>query len=128
TLGLGKMILLYDSNNITIEGDTNIAFTEDVAKRFDAYGWQVLNVADGNDIDAIKKAVDEAKAETEKPSIIIIKTVIGYGAPNKQGKASAHGEPLGEEEIALAKKNLGWEYEESFFVPQEVKDYMNEII
>ena len=125
TLGLGKLIVLYDSNKITIEGSTSIAFTENVRERFDAYGWQTLVVEDGNDIEAIGKAIEAAKAETSKPSLIEIKTTIGYGAPNKQGKASAHGEPLGEEEIALAKKNLGWEYTEPFYVPEEVKVEMD---
>lgn len=124
TLGLGKLIVLYDSNNITIEGDTSVAFTENVRERFSAYGWQTLFVEDGNDLEAINKAIEEAKAETNKPSIIEIKTKIGYGAPNKEGKASAHGEPLGVEEIALTKKALGWEYEEEFFVPEEVKAEM----
>ncbi len=127
TLGLGKLILLYDSNNITIEGNTNIAFTEDVEKRFEAYGWQVLVVEDGNDVKAIDEAIAKAKAEENKPSLIRIKTVIGFGAPNKQGKASAHGEPLGAEEIALAKKNLGWQWEESFYVPDEVKAHMKKL-
>ncbi|MBE6008949.1 MAG: transketolase, partial [Lachnospiraceae bacterium] len=95
TLGLGKLIVLYDSNNITIEGSTDIAFTEDVKKRFEAYGWQTLYVADGNDVNAINAAIEEAKADKERPALIEIKTLIGYGAPNKQGKASAHGEPLG---------------------------------
>lgn len=122
TLGLGKLILLYDSNNITIEGSTKTAFAENVRGRFEAYGWQTLLVEDGNDLEAIDKAIKEAKAEKNKPSLIEIKTIIGYGAPNKQGKASAHGEPLGVEEIALAKKNLGWNYKEEFYVPEEVKE------
>lgn len=122
TMELGKLIVLYDSNRITIEGSTDIAFKENVRERFDAYGWQTLLVEDGNDVDAIDKAIKEAKAETKRPTIIEIKTTIGYGAPNKQGKASAHGEPLGDEEIALAKKNLGWEYTEPFYVPEEVKE------
>ena len=128
TLGLGKLILLYDSNNITIEGNTNIAFTENVRERFDAYGWQTLYVEDGNDIEAISKAIEEAKAEKNKPTLIEIKTVIGYGAPNKQGKASAHGEPLGVEEIKLAKAALGWKYKKEFFVPAEVKEHMAGVI
>ena len=128
TLGLGKLILLYDSNNITIEGSTDIAFTENVRERFDAYGWQTLYVEDGNDIEAISKAIEEAKAEKNKPTLIEIKTVIGYGAPNKQGKASAHGEPLGVEEIKLAKAALGWKYKKEFFVPSEVKEHMAGII
>ncbi len=122
TLGLGKLIVLYDSNNITIEGNTNIAFTEDVKKRFEAYGWQTLYVEDGTDVNAISAALAEAKAETAKPTLIEVKTVIGYGAPNKQGKASAHGEPLGVEEIKLAKEALGWKYKKEFFVPAEVKE------
>ncbi len=122
TLKLGKLILLYDRNKITIEGETDFAFDEDVAKRFEAYGWQVLNVENGNeDIDSISDAISAAKAETSKPSIIIINTAIGYGCPAVQGKASCHGSPLGDENIALLKKTLGWENEESFFVPEEVK-------
>lgn len=124
TLGLGKLILLYDSNNITIEGNTDIAFTENVRERFDAYGWQTLYVEDGNDIEAISRAIEEAKAEENKPTLIEIKTVIGYGAPNKQGKASAHGEPLGAEEIKLAKAALGWKYKKEFFVPADVKEHI----
>jgi len=127
TLELDKLIVLYDSNSITIEGDTNIAFREDVGKRFEAYGWQVLKVEDGNDIDAISKAIEEAKAEKTKPSLIIITTQIGYGAPTKQGKASAHGEPLGEENLKGAKEFLGWTYEEEFFVPQEVREHMESL-
>lgn len=126
TMGLHKLILLYDSNHITIEGDTKTAFTEDVLKRFAAYGWDTQEVADGNDVDAIAAAIAAAKA-SDKPSIIKIETQIGYGAPNKQGKASAHGEPLGEEEIKLAKENLGWSYTEPFFVPEEVKAHIAEI-
>ncbi len=122
TLKLGKLILLYDRNKITIEGETDFAFDEDVAKRFEAYGWQVLTVEDGNeDIDGIDKAIAAAKAETGKPSIIIIKTAIGYGCPAVQGKASCHGSPLGDENIAALKQTLGWTYSESFYVPDEVK-------
>lgn len=127
TLGLGKLILLYDSNNITIEGSTDIAFTENVLDRYKAYNWHTQKVADGNDTEAIAKAIEEAKKVTDKPSIIEIKTVIGFGSPNKAGKSSAHGEPLGVEELELTKKNLGWNYSEEFFVPQEVKDNINEI-
>ncbi len=122
TLKLGKLILLYDRNKITIEGETDFAFDEDVAKRFDAYGWQVLNVENGNeDLDSIDKAIAAAKAETGKPSIIIINTAIGYGCPAVQGKASCHGSPLGDENIGVLKETLGWTYKESFFVPDEVK-------
>lgn len=122
TLKLGKLIMLYDRNKITIEGETDFTFDEDVQKRYEAYGWQVLNVEDGNeDIDSISKAIAAAKAETDKPSLIIVKTEIGYGCPAVQGSACCHGAPLGEENIAAMKKNLGWEYEESFYVPDEVK-------
>jgi transketolase len=122
TLKLGKLILLYDRNKITIEGETDFAFDEDVAKRFDAYGWQVLHVENGNaDIDAIDNAIAQAKAEKNKPSIIIIKTDIGYGCPPVQGKASCHGSPLGDDNIALLKKTLVWDFQGSFIVPDEVK-------
>ena len=127
TLELDKLIVLYDSNSITIEGETNIAFREDVGKRFEAYGWQVLEVEDGNDIDAISKALEDAKAEKKRPSLLIITTEIGYGSPAKQGKASAHGEPLGAENLKAAKKFLGWDYEEEFFVPEDVREHMSSI-
>ncbi|HHY82725.1 MAG TPA: transketolase [Clostridiales bacterium] len=128
TLKLGKLIVLYDSNSITIEGSTDLAFTEDVGKRFEAYGWQVLRVEDGNDVDAIEAALKESKQETSKPSLIIITTEIGYGAPAKQGKASAHGEPLGEENIRAAKEFLKYHTDGSFYVPQEVREHMKGII
>lgn len=127
TLNLNKLIILYDSNGITIEGSTDIAFTENVLKRFEAYGFNTLTVNDGNDLTALGKAIEDAK-KSDKPTIIEIKSVIGYGAPNKQGKPAAHGEPLGEEEIRLAKENLGFNYPESFSVPDEVKPHMAEII
>ena len=127
TLGLGKLIVLYDSNNITIEGSTDLTFTEDVKGRFEALGWQTLYVADGNDTDAIGRAIEEAKAEKNKPSLIEIKTVIGYGSPNKAGSNSSHGAPLGEEEVEATKKNLGWNYSEKFYVPEEVKESMESI-
>ncbi len=126
TLGLNKLILIYDSNNITIEGSTDIAFSENVRGRFEAYGWHTILVQDGNDMEAINNAISEAKKSTDKPVLIEVKTKIGYGAPNKEGKSSAHGEPLGFEEIKLLKKNLEWEHEESFFVPADVKEYINE--
>ncbi|AJH00152.2 transketolase [Clostridium beijerinckii] len=128
TLGLGKLVVLYDSNNISIEGHTDIAFREDVAKRYEAYGWQVLKVSDGNDIDAIEAAIAAAKAETNKPSIIIVKNQIGFGCPAKQGKASAHGEPLGADNVTAMKENLGWKTEPAFYVPDEVYTNMNEHI
>ncbi|MBC8061610.1 MAG: transketolase [Clostridiaceae bacterium] len=120
TLGLGKLILLYDSNNISIEGDTDIAFRENVGLRYEAYGFQVINVDDGNDIVKINAAIEAAKAEISKPSLIIVKTIIGFGCPLKQGKASAHGEPLGAENFKALKENLDWNYE-PFTVPNEVQ-------
>ncbi|GKU27532.1 transketolase [Clostridium folliculivorans] len=125
TLGLGKLVVLYDSNNISIEGNTDIAFREDVAKRYEAYGWQVLRITDGNDIDAIEEAIDIARAEISRPSLIIVKNKIGFGCPAKQGKASAHGEPLGTENILAMKENLGWNTEIPFHVPAEVYSNMN---
>lgn len=127
TLALGKLIVLYDSNNISIEGDTDIAFREDVAKRYEAYNWQVIKVNDGNDIEVIEKALEEAKSETSKPSMIIVKNQIGFGCPAKQGKASAHGEPLGAENIKAMKENLGWK-QEDFYVPAEVYSNMDKYI
>lgn len=123
TLELGKLILLYDSNNISIEGNTDIAFKEDVAKRYEAYGWQVLTVEDGNDIEQITKAIGTAKEDKKRPSLIIVKTQIGYGSP-KQGTASVHGEPLGIENIHKTKEFLKWTYSEDFHVPKEVRDHM----
>ena len=127
TLGLGKLIVLYDSNNISIEGNTDIAFTEDTAKRFESYGFGVFQVEDGNDFAAIGAAIEAAKADTERPSLIVLHTQIGYGCPAKQGKASAHGEPLGEENIIAMKENLGWESMEPFYVPQDVYDHMAKV-
>ena len=128
TLGLGKLIVLYDSNNISIEGSTDIAFREDVAKRYEAYNWQVIKVEDGNDLDAISNAIEEGKKELKRPTIIIVKNQIGFGCPAKQGKASAHGEPLGGENIRAMKENLGWKLEPAFYVPDEVYENMNEYI
>ena len=120
TMKLGKLIVLYDSNRITIEGSTDITFREDVAKRMEAFGFQTLEVMDGNDLTEIKKAIDAAKADLSRPSFITIHTEIGYGCPAKQGKASAHGEPLGEENILEMKKNFEWPSTEPFFVPEDV--------
>ncbi|GGJ46378.1 transketolase [Deinococcus roseus] len=124
-LGLGKMIYLYDDNGISIEGHTDIAFTDDSVKRFEAYGWHVQKVADGNDTAAIAEAIKAAQAVTDKPSIIAVRTVIGYGSPNKADSHDAHGSPLGADEIKLTKANLGWEFEEAFYVPEEVKTHMD---
>lgn len=112
TLGLSKLIVLYDSNQISIEGSTDIAFTENVQKRMEAFGFQTLTVEDGNDTAEIGRAIEAAKADTARPSFITVKTQIGYGCPDKQGKASAHGEPLGADNVAALKENLGWPYKE----------------
>lgn len=120
TLGLSKLIVLYDSNNISIEGSTDIAFTEDVQKRFDAFGFQTLVVEDGNNLEEIGKAIEEAKADKTRPSMILVKTQIGFGCPAKQGKASAHGEPLGEDNVKALKENLGYPADKDFYVPDEV--------
>lgn len=126
TLGLGKLIVLYDSNQISIEGSTDIAFTEDVKKRFEAFGFQTLVVEDGNNLEEIGKAIEEAKADKTRPTMITVKTQIGFGCPAKQGKASAHGEPLGDDNVKALKENLGWLSDEPFFVPDEVyENYRN---
>lgn len=127
TLGLDKLIIFYDSNNISIEGGTDIAFTENVQERMKAFGFQLLEVADGNDMAAISKAIEEAKADTEHPSFITVHTQIGYGCPAKQGKASAHGAPLGEDNIIAMKENLGWPSTEPFYVPDEVYKHYEEL-
>lgn len=127
TLGFGKLIAFYDDNHISIEGDTDIAFREDVKMRFEAYGWQVIEVADGNDLVALSKAVEDAKAETSKPTLIKVTTEIGFGCPAKQGKASAHGEPLGADNLAATKANLEWPAE-PFSVPAEVTAHMDEVV
>ena len=118
-LGLGKLICIYDDNKISIEGGTELAFTENVAARFRAYHWHVVRVNDGNDLAAIQQALEEAKAETAKPTLIALRTHIAYGSPNKQDTHGAHGAPLGEEEIRLTKENLGWPSTKAFYVPPE---------
>lgn len=127
TLGLGKLIVIYDSNKISIEGSTDIAFTENVQKRMEAFGFQIITVEDGNDLEAIGRAIEEAKADTEHPSFITIKTQIGFGCPAKQGKASAHGEPLGADNITALKENLGWSSMEPFYVPEEVYSHYRKL-
>lgn len=126
-LSLGRLIYLYDDNHISIDGSTDLAFTEDRAARFRAYGWHVLQVEDGNDVEAIDKAVQEAKAEP-RPSIIMCRTIIGFGAPKKQGTAKAHGEPLGDEELNAAKDNLGWPKEPRFFIPDDVLEFYRKAV
>ena len=118
-LSLGRLIYLYDDNHISIDGSTDLAFTEDRAARFRAYGWQVLRADDGNDVEAIDKLIQEAKSDP-RPSIIMCRTTIGFGAPNRQGTSKAHGEPLGEEELNAAKDNLGWPKEPRFYIPDDV--------
>ena len=127
TLGLEKLIVLYDSNNISIEGDTSIAFRENVRQRFEAFGFHTQLVSDGNDLDAIGKAIEAAKAEKTRPSMIEIKTKIGAGCPAKEGKASAHGEPLGVENIAEMRKNLGIADNGPFVIDQDVYDNFADI-
>ena len=126
TLKLSKLIVLYDSNSITIEGSTDLAFTEDVAARMRAFGFRVLEVEDGNDTEAVGRAIELAKEDREGPSFIRVKTHIGYGVPAKQDKASAHGEPLGEENVRILRENLGWPSDEPFHIPQEVYDHYRE--
>ncbi len=118
-LRLGKLIGFFDNNSITIDGSTNLSCTDDVTGRFESYGWHVLTVDDGNDLDAIDQAIVVAKNETEKPTLVVVTTHIGYGSPNKQDTAGAHGAPLGADEIVLTKEKLGWEYEGDFVVPDE---------
>lgn len=118
-MGLSRLICLYDDNGITIDGKTDIAFTEDVGLRFQAYNWNVIPVDDGNNVNSILKAIQAAKEENNRPSLILLRTNIAYGSPNKQDSSDAHGAPLGEEEIRLTKKNLGWPEDELFMVPDE---------
>lgn len=127
TLGLGKLIAIYDDNEISIEGNTDISFREDVQMRYKAFGWHVIDVADGNDIDAISAAIKEAKQELEKPSLIVCHTTIGFGCPSKQGSHDVHGAPLGADGVAETKSNLGWPADKEFFVPSEVYDFTSEI-
>jgi transketolase len=125
--GLGKLIALYDDNKISIDGHTEISFTEDVAKRYEALGWHVIHVKDGNtDYDALRKAIADAKAVTDKPTLIKVSTLIGYGSPNKADTHDVHGAPLGAEETAATRKNLGWTPGE-FEVPQDVYDVFRQV-
>jgi transketolase len=127
-LKLGKLIYLYDDNRISIEGSTDLAFSEDRMERFKAYGWHVQNVEDGNDLAAIEKAIVAAQAENRSPSIISVRTHIGYGSPNKQDTAGVHGEPLGSEEIILSKQNLKWPVDPPFLIPDEALNYFREAL
>lgn len=127
-LGLGKLIYLYDDNHISIEGNTEIAFTEDVLARFAAYGWHTDRVTDGNDLAAITSAIKNAQAETNRPSLIAVRTHIGYGSPNKQDSPKAHGSALGAEEVRLTKKAYGWPEDQSFYVPDSVLSHMRQAV
>jgi transketolase len=126
-LSLGRLIYLYDDNHISIDGSTDLAFTEDRAMRFKAYGWHVMRVEDGNDVEAIDKAIQEAKSEA-RPSIIMCRTTIGYGAPTRQGTQKAHGEPLGDEELNAAKDNLVWPKEPRFLIPGDVYEFYHQAV
>lgn len=126
-LKLGKVIFFYDDNNISIEGSTALTFSEDIQKRFESYNWQTLHISDVNELEQIDKAIIDAKNETEKPTLIITKTHIGYGSPNKQDTAAAHGSPLGEEEVKLTKKNLNWVKDKTFFIPDEVAEHFSDV-
>jgi len=127
-LGLDNLIYIYDNNHISIEGSTDLAFTEDRGKRFEAYGWFVQDLPDGNDLDAVDRALRAAQAEKGRPSIIIARTHIAYGSPNKQDTAGAHGAPLGEEEVKLTKERLGWPLEPKFFIPPEALAHYREAL
>jgi len=128
-LGLGKLICIYDDNRITIEGDTKLTFSEDVGKRFESYHWHVQDIGDkANDLDAFADACSKAKKEESRPSLVIVRTHIGYGSPNRQDSAKAHGEPLGEDEVKLTKKAYGWPEDETFLVPEEVLAHMSRAV
>lgn len=125
-LGLGNMVYFYDNNNITIEGDTDLTFDEDVAKRFEAYGWHVQKLPDVKELEALSKAIKNAQNETNRPSLIVVRSHIGYGSPNKQDTAAAHGSPLGEDELRLVKENFRFDPDKSFIIPDEVLSYYQE--
>jgi len=120
-LGLGKLIVLFDSNGVSLSGTTSIAWSEDVGARYAAYGWHVLHVDDGNDLDALDKAIRESQQATDRPSLIVVRTILGYGAPHKQGTFHAHGSPLGPAEVQAAKQTLGWPLEPAFLIPDEAR-------
>ncbi len=128
TLGLNKLIYFYDDNGISIEGDTDIAFLENVGQRFSAYGWQVIGPVDGNDLAGITAAVREAREEADRPSLIICQTVIGFGSPNKAGTGGVHGEPLGAQEAQLSKETLGWTYPDPFTIPEEAGSHLRQAL
>ncbi|HEX2868484.1 MAG TPA: transketolase [Ignavibacteriales bacterium] len=123
---LGKLIVFYDDNSISIDGSTSLAFTEDVGKRYEAYGWHVQHLDNVNDLDAMDRVIENAQKEKSRPSFIVTKTHIGFGSPNKQDTSSAHGSPLGDEEVKLTKKNLGWPEDKTFYVPEEVSKFFSQ--
>lgn len=125
--GLGKLIMLYDSNDISLDGDLDMSFSEDVAKRYEAYGWHVIRVEDGNNIEEINRALEIAKEETDRPTLIEVKTIIGYGSPNKAGSSASHGAPLGPEEVTASKEAYGWT-EDPFYVSDEVREELEHVI
>ncbi len=127
-LKLGRLVVLYDSNDISLDGDLDKSFSESVEGRFKSYGWQYIRVEDGNDFEAIAKALEEAKSDVTRPTLIEVKTVIGYGSPNKSGKSAVHGSPLGADELKLTKEFYKWTFEEDFHVPSEVYERFNESI
>ena len=127
-LKLGKLIFLYDNNHVSLSAGTHMTFTEDRAQRFEAYGWHTQNVEDGNDLEAIDRALRNARAETSRPSLILVRTHLGYGAPHKQDTFEAHGSPLGSEETRLSKENLGWPLAPPFYIPDEARDHFREAI
>ena len=124
TLGLGKLIVIYDDNQISIEGDTDIAFLEDVPRRFEAYGWQVVDGIHGNDLTAVESAISDARSELQRPSLIVCRTVIGHGSPNKAGTAGVHGAPLGDDEVELTRQQLDWPYSDTFTVPADARKHL----
>ncbi|HEX4773483.1 MAG TPA: transketolase [Bryobacteraceae bacterium] len=126
-LQLGKLIFLYDHNYISLAGETALTFTEDVGKRFEAYGWHIRHVEQGNDVQAVSKAIDEARAETRRPSLLLVHTHIGFGSPKKQDTFEAHGNPLGEDELVAAKKKLGWPSLEKFFLPDDTVQFFRKV-
>jgi transketolase len=126
-LKLGKLIFFYDNNGITIDGKTGLTFSEDIQKRFEAYGWQILTVYDVNDLSQIDESIEVAQREKKNPTLIITKTHIGFGSPNKQDSEASHGSPLGEKEVELTKRKLGWDHEKYFYVPPEVYNHFNGI-
>jgi len=127
-LKLGKLIVLYDDNKVMLSANTDVAFTEDVPMRFKSYGWHVVSVADGNDLGALSTAIEEAASVTDQPSLICVRTVIGFGSPNRQGTHKAHGEPLGADELKLTKQALGWPSDEAFYIPGEALEHFRQAL